>query len=78
MSIQRADEIHIYDVIKGLIYRKFPMGGFSTWLHYLFAKIFVYCIIIVQIANKVRNKKNIYHIDGDYHAYCGLLGYDTV
>jgi hypothetical protein len=34
--------IHIY-VTKGHIYRKFPMGGFSTWLHYLFVKIFVYC-----------------------------------
>jgi hypothetical protein len=33
------------------------MGGFSTWLYYLFVKIFVYCIIIVQIANKVENKK---------------------
>jgi hypothetical protein len=44
-------------VTKGLIYRKFPMGGFSTWLYYLFLKIFVYCIIIVQIANKVGCKK---------------------
>jgi hypothetical protein len=36
------------------------MGGFSTWLYYLFVKIFVYCIIIVQIANKVGciHKKN--------------------
>jgi hypothetical protein len=35
------------------------MGDFATWLYYLFIKIFVYCIIIVQIANKVGcNKKN--------------------
>jgi hypothetical protein len=35
------------------------MGGFSTWLYYLFVKIFVYCIIIVQTTNKVGNfKKN--------------------
>jgi hypothetical protein len=33
------------------------MGGFSTWLYYLFIKIFVYCIIIVQIANKVGCKQ---------------------
>jgi hypothetical protein len=33
------------------------MGAFSTWLYYLFIKIFVYCIIIVQIANKVGCKQ---------------------
>jgi hypothetical protein len=33
------------------------MGGFSTWLYYLFVRIFVYCTIVVQIANKL--KKNI-------------------
>jgi hypothetical protein len=50
--------VHYFDdVTKGLIYRKFPIGSFSTWLYYLFVKIFVYCIIIVQIANKVGNKK---------------------
>jgi hypothetical protein len=38
----------------------FPMGGFSTWLYYLFIKIFVYCIITVQIANKVGKKKRKY------------------
>jgi hypothetical protein len=39
------------------------MGGFSTLLYYLFVKIFVYCIIIVQIANKVGNQKKLifYH-----------------
>jgi hypothetical protein len=33
------------------------MGGFSTWLYYSFIKIFVECIIIVQIANKVGCKQ---------------------
>jgi hypothetical protein len=37
------------------------MGGFSTWLYYLFIKIIVYFIIIVQIANKVgcKQKKSL-------------------
>jgi hypothetical protein len=39
------------------------MGCFSTLLYYLFIKIFVYCIIIVQIANKVgciQKKKSLW------------------
>jgi hypothetical protein len=39
------------------------MGGFSTWLYYLFIKIFVYCIITVQIANKVGCKQRNCHRD---------------
>jgi hypothetical protein len=35
------------------------MGGFSTWLYYLFIKLFFYCIITVQIANKVGCKKKL-------------------
>jgi hypothetical protein len=47
------------NVTKGLIYRKLPPGSFSTLLHFFFIQIFVYCITIVQIANKVGLKNNI-------------------
>jgi hypothetical protein len=79
-----------YNVTKGLIYRKFAMGSFSTWLYDLFIKIFVYCIIIVQIANKegfkikkklnYRNKlkrtacNNCYVTLGFFYLVCEAIG----
>jgi hypothetical protein len=52
-DVKSFSAVLFYNVTKGLIYRKFPMRGFSIWLYFLFIKIFVYCIIIVQIANIV-------------------------